>query len=63
MAHDYIYLQNWNKIFLEFENFSEPCLERFDRYYEGVQNNFGHYYRNLFAMINYLNKGKDFKYS
>ncbi|MEC5173890.1 putative phage abortive infection protein [Chryseobacterium nepalense] len=63
MAHDYIYLQNWNKIFPEFENFSEPCLERFDRYYEGVQNNFGHYYRNLFAMINYLNKGKDFKYS
>ncbi|MBF8456168.1 hypothetical protein IV494_03145 [Kaistella sp. G5-32] len=61
---DSIYYQRWKNIFIEFEDFLSPCNDKFDKYYSGNQNNFGHYYRQLFMTFNYINdlKNKNIKY-
>lgn len=63
VSKDYVHFQNWKNIFSLLQQFDDPCNIKFNKYYEGIQNNFGHYYRNLFSTMNYINDGKGFNYN
>ncbi|WBV61321.1 hypothetical protein PFY12_04165 [Chryseobacterium camelliae] len=62
LSEDHNHFEIWRSLDIEGRDFKNACSFSFNRYYEGIQNNFAHYYRSLFAMINYLNKGKNLNY-
>lgn len=45
----------WNLIFTNFEDFENPNTDKFNRFYNGQQSRLGHYFRQLFMSINYIN--------
>lgn len=55
-------VEKWNKIFINFENFPTPNNEKFDKYYNGHQNNLAHYFRHLYMIIRYINEEKNISY-
>ncbi|WP_312172677.1 putative phage abortive infection protein [Chryseobacterium sp.] len=62
LSEDYDHFITWKNLNIEGVDFNNACSFSFNRYYEGIQNNFAHYYRSLFAMINYLNNSKNLNY-
>lgn len=47
-------IDNWENILVNGTDFSTPNNQKFDKYYNGHQNNLSHYYRHLFMIIRYI---------
>lgn len=45
-----------------FSNYDKPNNEKFDKYYNGHQNNLAHYFRHLFMIIRYINNQDSLNY-
>lgn len=54
--------ENWDKLMPAFEDFEHPNKERFNRFYNGHQSRLGHYYRQLYLSINYINGQEKLSY-
>ncbi len=62
-AVDSFFYRRWEDFYIGYEPFPEPCYDTFDKCYNGMQNSLGHYYRQLFMTIKYINDLKDKKKS
>lgn len=46
----------WELIMVNFEDFQSPNNKKFDKYYNGHQNNLGHYYRHIFMVVKFISE-------
>jgi len=54
--------RKWKELMIPFELFIEPNNKKFDKYYNGHQNNLGHYYRHIFMIIKFIDQQPMFTY-
>lgn len=54
--------KNWKNLIITFKVFNSPNNKNFDKYYNGHQNNLGHYYRHLFMIVKFINDQKMLNY-
>lgn len=53
---------NWINLMISFEDFDNPNNQNFDKFYNGHQNNLGHYFRHIFMIIKFINEQKNITY-
>lgn len=54
--------KKWKNIFIDFETFDRPNNAKFDKYYNGHQNNLAHYFRHLYMILRYINEQENLSY-
>lgn len=55
--------RNWKNLNLSISNYEEANKKTFDKYYNGFQNTFGHYFRHLFLVVKFINDNKELNYN